>query len=464
LTIQSSYFRRLDLSARGSYSSADTKLDNFAETFSGLVSRTGVQVGNGSGASRARRVVANVDFGATFRITENFRLVDTFRFSNFRIPGLFNLDALSFFGGASPASMLNPVVTFNSATCPPACPVHSGSSPADVASNSYQRFLGQDSKYNTIEAEYDFTRHFGAHMGYRYGRRRVQSFLFTNADELFYPSNPNRGDCIGVPLNADGSCSFAGLVDSEVNDIEVNEHSALFGLWAHVSEKLRFTYDMELFYGDHSPTRITPRQMQCYKGRLNYKPAPWMNFSATGNIRESRNNVVDILHREHNRNFGFSMMVNPKPVFGLELGYNYQDIFSTTNICYVITAVPPKNSAVCSSGAPYLSAVSLYDNKIHFAYGSVMVMPVRRLTLNLGYDLTSSGGSTTILSPTPNTLGPLGMNFHKPFASMELALTKGLSWRTAWNYYDYNEKSLAFPLPARDFQSNSATLSMKYAF
>jgi hypothetical protein len=68
------------------------------------------------------------------------------------------------------------------------------------------------------------------------------------------------------------------------------------------------------------------------------------------------------------------------------------------------------------------------------------------------------------LSPVPNTLGPLGINFHKPFALVEFELARGFSWRTAWNYYDYNEKSSPGFLPARDFQSNLATLSVHYAF
>jgi len=43
-------------------------------------------------------------------------------------------------------------------------------------------------------------------------------------------------------------------------------------------------------------------------------------------------------------------------------------------------------------------------------------------------------------------------------------LAKGLIWRTAWGYYDYNEKFLPDPLSARDFQSNQVTLAMRYEF
>jgi len=468
LTLQSSYFRRLDLSGRASYSSSDTKVDNFAESFLGLISRTGQRAFTVGGTSRAKRVVANADFGVTVRITDKLRLTDSFRFSNFRIPSSWDQSQLSFFSGISPASMLNPVVVFDPTVCPAnpaACPQHGSSAPADVAGTSFARFLGQDSKYNTIEAEYEFSRHFGGHLGYRYGRRTIPVHVLTTTTESFYPTNPNRGDCTGLPLNPDGSCSFSGIIDTGDDRIRVNEHSVLFGLWAHPNDTLRMIFDMEVFSGDNSPTRTTPRNLQRYKTRINYKPKEWVNVSGTVNILESRNNITDVFHREHDRNYGFTLALNPNPRYGFEFGYDYDDIFSTTNICYVIGSVPPPGSTICSgSGASFISGLSLYDNKINFGYVNFMFKPMKRVTANLGYNLTSTSGNTTILSPTPNTLGPLGLNFHKPAAWVDVDLVKGITWRSAWGYYDYNEKSNPGPLPARDFHSNSATLSLRYAF
>src|SRR6266705_4335359 len=84
---------------------------------------------------------------------------------------------------------------------------------------------------------------------------------------------------------------------------------------------------------------------------------------------------------------------------------------------------------------------SVYDNKINFGYFNIMFKPVKRVTANLGYNLTSTSGNTLILNPIQNTLGPLAFNFHKPSASVDVDLVKGVTWRTAWGYYDYNEKS-----------------------
>lgn len=467
LTLQSSYFRRVDLSARGSYSSSETNVVNFDEHFLGLSSRTGLRASTTSGEAHAKRIVANVDFGITVHLTEKLRLIDTFRFSNVRIPGSWDSTSLSFFNGVNPPSLLNPIVPFDPTVCPAnpaACPQHGNSAPADVSSPTYARFLGQDSRYNTIEAEYDFSKHFGGRLGYRYGHRRLPLRWVTNADELFYPANPNRGDCATSGLNPDGSCSFAGETDNQEENIQITEHSALFGLWLHMNRTLRANFDMELFSADNAPTRTSPRNLQRYKTRVNFKPREWVSVSGTVNILESRDNVPDVLHREHDRNYGFTLALNPNPRFSVEFGYNYDDIFSTTNICYVLGGTVATGSTLCSEGTPFLAAISLYDNQINFGYVNFIFKPVKRVTASLGYNLTSTSGNTTILGPTTDTLGPLGMNFHRPTAWIDVDLARGFTWRTAWGYYDYNEKSLSAPLPPRDFQSNSATLSLRYAF
>ena len=93
-----------------------------------------------------------------------------------------------------------------------------------------------------------------------------------------------------------------------------------------------------------------------------------------------------------------------------------------------------------------------------------MFKPTSRVTANLGYNLTSTSGETLILTPTQTTLGPPAINFHKPTASVDVELAKGFAWRTAWNYDDYKEKPAPGPLAPRDFQSNSATRSLRYAW
>jgi len=465
LTVQSSYFRHLDLSARGSYSSSEADVDNYSEALIGLVTRSNQRTFGTTGQTRAKRVVAATDLGVTFHVSEKFRIVDNFRFSYFRIPGSANLLTSSLFG----ATLVTTPNVFDPAACPPpftaaTCPQHNSSSPADISGDHASNFVGQDSKLNTFELEYDLVPRFTGYVGYRFERRTITHNTFDLANLTFYPTLPNRGACAGQPLDANGVCTVTTTESSSETPLEVNGHSLLLGFNTRPIDQLRLSFDLELFSADASPTRISPRNQQRVKARAHYRPKDWINASGTINVLESRNNVIDVLHREHNRNVGFTVMLSPKPRFGFEFGYNYDDIFSTTNVCYVITSTPPPNSTLCSVGTPFLAGVSTYNNRIHFGYTSIMFKPVKRVTANLGYNLTSTSGDTLILSPTPNALGPLGLNFHRPTASVDVDLAKGFTWRTGWNYYDYNEKSDPGPVPFRDFHSNSATLSLRYAF
>lgn len=257
-----------------------------------------------------------------------------------------------------------------------------------------------------------------------------------------------------------GVCT-ATTTDNTTELVPIHAHSLLAGVAAHPSDSLRASFDLELFSADNALTRISPRNLQHYKGRVNYKPKNWADVSGTVNILESRDNVTSVLHREHNRNYGFTLMLNPQPRWGLEFGYNYDDVFSTTNICYVATPAP---LGTTSCGTPFLQSPSIYQNTVNFGYTNVTFKPVKRVTANLGYNLTSTSGNTLILTPILSTLGPLAFNFHKPTAAVDIDLSRGFTWRSAWNYYDYNEKSASGTLSPRDFQSNSGTVSLRYDF
>jgi hypothetical protein len=468
LTVQSNYFRRLDISARVSYSGADAKVSNFSEVFAGLATRTrqrvsDVTVANGANfPASSKRIVANADLGVTIRVTDKLRLIDTLRFSNFRIPGSSDLLSTSFFG----ATLLSTPNVFDPATCPPpftaaTCPQHSSSSGADIITSHLFTFLRQRALVNTIEAEYDFSHHFSGHLGFRYENRDINHDFELVQDQTFFPSLPNRGACAGIALNPDGSCSVVTL-DGETNPIPIHGYSTLFGFTLRPADSLRVNFDTEFYSGDNTSTRITPRQSQHYKARVSYRPERWINVSGSMNLLEARNNVSDILHKEHNRNFGFAVNANPNERFGFDLGYNYDNIFSTTNICFVSSTPPP---GLASCGTTFLTGISTYTNRVNYAYGAIMVKPIKRVTASLGYDLVSTAGNTLILTPTQGTLGPLAFNYHRPSASVAFDLARGVTFNTRWGYYGYNEKSDPGTLvPGRDFHSNQATLSLRYAF
>jgi hypothetical protein len=470
LSFQSNYFKRIDLSGRASYSSADSDNPSFLELFSGLLTRTRQRLYQQAGSSNAQRISGSADFGLTYRLTERLHLVDTFRWDNFRIPTGWNYTTTSLFGATLTS---NPNV-FSPATCPPpftaaTCPQHSSSSGADVLVDFLNQFLKQDSRINTFEVEYQFTPRVSAYVGYRFERRDITTSDSGFQFQTFFPTLAS-SRCSSAATAAGTICaagpngvfSFAGEnpVLGDFNFVEINAHSALLGFSARPTNRIRFSFDTEQYYADNTFTRISPRHLQRYKGRVNAKVTEWWNFGTAINIRENRNDTADIGNKQHNRSYAFNSVFAPAEAkWGLDLSYDYNDIFSQTNICFVATPTPPGS---LSCGTPFLSGISVYSEASHTGAGSIYLKPFKRLTTAVGYTVISSNGNTLILNPNAPT-GPLAFNYHLPTASIVYKIEKNLAFKGGWNYYDYNEKSIPGPTLPRDFRGNTFTLALRYS-
>jgi hypothetical protein len=466
LSLQSSYFRRVDVSARFSYSGAEADTPSLGESFAGLITRNRVRDFNTLGSAVAKRISLSGDFGATVRLTEKLRLVDAFRYYNFRIPGSWNQTTNNLFG----ATLLSNPNVFSPATCPPpftaaTCPQHNASSGADIVNDLVSQFLRQETFTNTIEAEYDFTRKVTAYTGFRYERREITNDVIDNQMQTYFAGPTlalaNRGACAGQPV-INGVCTvFVPNVFPQVADfISINGYSAIFGFSARPTNRLRLSFDTEQFYADNAYTRISPRHLQWYKARGNYRATDWFTFGAALNIRENRNDTADVGNLQHNRSYAFNTVIAPpEGKWGLDLGYDYNDIFSQTNICFVATPTTP---GALSCGAPFLEAPSVYKETSNVVNSSIFLHPVRRVSAAVGYTVTSSNGSTLILNPNAPT-GPLAFNYHLPTGSLAVEMSKQLTFKTGWNYYDYNEKSNPGPTLPRDFRGNTFTLSLRYS-
>lgn len=459
VSFQSNYFRKLDLSGRFTYTDADADLPDFSEVFNGLITRNRARIITQTGSATAKRISRVADFGMTYHLTPRLRLVDNFRADSFSIPTGWQYLTNTLVG----ATLTSKPNLFDPAICPApftaaTCPQHNASSGPDVNQDFLNQFLRQDTKLNTFQVEYDFSRRMTGYLGYRYERREITDNDSDIQLETFFPTLPNRGDCAGLPL-VNGVCTVT-VTDSGADFIPINGHSALIGFSARPMDKLRVSFDSEFYYADNVFTRIAPRQLQVYRVRTTYKPENWLNLGGTVSIRENRNNTADIGNLQHNRSYAISAVIAPAQArWGLDLSYDYSDIFSQTNICFVATPAPP-NALSC--GTPFLQGVSVYNEQAHYGAGSIYLKPISRVTAAVGYTITSSTGDTLILNPIAPT-GPLSFNYHLPTASVIVQLSKTLFYKTGWNFYDYNEKSAPGPTLPRDFRGNVFTMSLRYA-
>jgi hypothetical protein len=508
LRFQSSYFKNFETSGSLGYSAAKNSVPDFNEIVNDYVSRDGSRGGTTAGPAVAKRVSVNADWTGTYSITDRLRILDSFRYDNWRTPGLWDAAETNIFGQMQPGlvGLAQPQATFTAATflsiCPApytgaTCPGHTVSSSADSFDGPTSTFLGQNVRSNTVQLEYDFSRHLTGRIGYVYTHRTIADFNATFvAAETYFPGGTGgtpandyfaaRGDC-AIPSACTEmvdptsgqlvSLTFSGPApggDTSRNLIGITENTLLLGFTAHPMEALRITGDFQFGSNSYAFTRISPRQVQSYKIHASYRPLAWINLDGALDMHENRDNVSTVNDLEHGRSYSFAATLMPKSKMSFDLGYTYTDISTDTQICYYQNAFGPPPTAQCPSSLGYappaVSGLGAYSSKQQFAYGDIMWKPGKRVTATVGYVGTFVGGSTLAIDPL-QVPGTLAFNYQKPYVTVVFDLSKGFTYRTTWNYYGYTGKGIASDaiaglasIPTQDFNGSTAEFALRYAF
>ena len=519
LRFQSNYFKNFEMSGSLGYSTSSNMIPDFLESVDGYTARTAERGSTTAGPANAKRVSVNANWSGVYALTGKLRLLDEFRYDNWRIPGTWALDETNIFGTGYPglAGLQQNEAVFSTTNCPLGsnaviCPQHAASSAADAISGLASTFLGQNLKSNTLEFDYDFNRRVSAHIGYLYTNRTISQFSDMNDSEfIYFPGGPGaapandylaaRGSCAavagalpaGCTLNADGSVTFlAPAAASPTRSVlAINENALVLGAVLRPIAALRITGDLEFGYNDNSYARIDPRQVQSYKVHANYKPRPWATVDGAIEIHENRDNITDVDNLEHDRSYSFATTLVPNPRVSVDFGYNYWNVFSQSLICFAystsVTNPAPPPATLPVSGFPIgvpmlptgpdcpiagasspLGALSTYSSNGHFVHAGVIWKPAKRLTAMLGYDGSFVRGNTIFLNPlTPS--GTLDFNYQKPYVSVVIDVYKGLSYKMAWDYFGFNEVGNSSPfglaaIPLTDFNGSNVTFSLRYSF
>ena len=493
ISLHSSFLKRVDLTARYAYSSGYSQVTNYLEEFNGLESRTNQREFAFTGPSNTKRVLDDGDFEGTWHITNKLAFSEAFRFYNSRSPGTLDSVGTSCFPNGG-TSLLSGIGVFNSpGVSPQIClngsgtPVHTGSSPADVDYVNYYRYLNLNFKYNTADLEYTLNRRVGGHIGYRYADKQANSNNnLSNTDAgtaYFYPNDAQRGAPCTQTL-ADGTCVVMTPVVTAVDYYAITENWGFLGVWVRPMDTLRLNGDVEIMAANGAGgvlfTRIEPRNLQHYKLRGRYTPKKWLAVSGTLNWIESQNTgpdtdgTITANHHDHNHYAGFEISMTPRELISFDLGYVYNEVVSTTDVC-VNLGTPSLAADPCyadSNGANTF-AIWHYQNTVNSVYFNVILRPTKRTAFAAGYYLVDSTGSDPLFLPTTgivtvaNPLQPLGSLsslYHTPSASLAFALAKGWEAKGMWNYYDYHERGNPGPILPRDFHSNTGTIAVRYAF
>jgi len=440
---RSTYFQRLDLVGSYSYSSAqmNTPLD---ENFSGLITRNQTLAFNGTGAADANRISNVLNLEATLRLTPHLRLVETFYFWAYRIPENGNFTEIdSDCTVSSTCTLLTPL----SATTPTTIPTLTQSS------------FNQTRKRDETDLAWDISKEAGARIGFRYG------------DQVFNLFNDYSGVETYNSFSTTGEDHFL-----------VTEYTALLGLWVKPTHALRLNFDLEHTNYDNTIVRMAPRKESRYRLLTTYKPRPWAVLGGSINILQNANADVLTQYVGHNQNYGLTASLAPRERFGLDLAYNFNSVIQNALICFndtpptgvtlpfVTGATTPVNYCgnTLTGGVEVLStnpllANSYYTNHTQFGVTTIRFKPVKRVTTNVGYSITSVDGST----PQFNILQPLGSlqyKYWQPVANLSMDIGHKLAYNMSWNYYQYAEGSFVGPTAPRYFHANSVVDSLRYTF
>lgn len=421
ISFRSSYFERLELVGSYSYSSA-TMSTPLYESFGGLITRTSTRAFTGTGTGDANRISDTADFGATLHLTKRLRLINQFYFWAYRIPenALFSeVDS----NCTGTCNLLTPL----SATAPVTTPT--------VQQASFNQTL----KRNQTQLAWDFSKKAGASIGFRYGNR-----VFNH---------------------------FNDFLPGDLDHFEINEFTALAGVWFRPTRELRMNFDVEQTNYDNLIVRIAPRKESRYRLQSDYTPRPWATVGGSINLVQDSNADSLTNYVGHNQNYGLTASLNPKERFGVDLAYNYNSVIQNALICFNDT--PPTGVTLpfvlgagsCAGNDPAnpLLGNSFYTDHTQFGMANVRFVPHPRLTANVGLNVTVVSGNI----PQFNSLQPLGSLdyiFIQPAVNLSVDLGHKLAWNTSWNYYQYNEGSFVGPTAPRYFHANLLTESLRYAF
>src|SRR5262249_16418185 len=150
----------------------------------------------------------------------------------------------------------------------------------------------------------------------------------------------------------------------------IDEYAAVFGFWARPTPNWRISFDTDIMSANNAFTRISPTHSQLYRVRSRYKMASWLNLNGSISILEGLNNQFLVNNKQHNRAYGISATLEPNEKTAVELGYDYNGVFSQIPICFISIASGQSFSGTeaCPNVPGLVQQLSIYVNHSNYGY------------------------------------------------------------------------------------------------
>lgn len=358
------------------------------------------------------------DIGVTYLATDKLRISDTFRVEDFTIDGITTFsDFFSLTRGTRTDTIGFSNLSANKVT-------------------KYRKYQ------NTLEGDYQISRNYSFHLGYRYGHRRDEQTL------------------TGYAINSNAPTLLVPEFELETN----TTHAVLGGFRARPTKYWNVYFDAEHGTADNLFTRIGNYNYTNIRAKSRFAPNRKWNFNVGLITRNNANpseiagvSLSDFGVEVKSRTFQSSIDWTPESRFSVSAGYNYNWVNSNAVIDYFFQ-VPPAASVRHPLGH------TLYFMRNNFFYVDTTSRVARRVTLFMSYRINQDNGQGNRLSDPAGTPGILvnsyPMNFQSPEGRLAIRLNRFLDWNLGYQYYNYNESKVVnnFPLSSTRPQNYHAHL------
>lgn len=427
------FAEKLDFTGRAIYSSSISQM-TLTENVVGRNNTSGGQIFDSDlyrADTRAKRPQIRADFGLTYRITEGFRLSNTFTLDRFSNNGgnFFRNDIASRNANGTPRTV-NP------------------SSTSAYIVHDYRRYM------NTVEGDYQFNNRVSVHLGYRYSNRETGFFGYSL--NLVNPVNNPQLLCSGVTSpNPNVTCG---------EDVVNTTHTLLAGMRIKPIKSWTVYWDMEHGTADSIFGRRENNDFTNFRLRSKYRVNNF-SFDLAFITRDNSNPssitatnftvpagfdpITEIKSRTFSGNFSWDPVSN----LNFSAGYTYRQLDSNTPVYvpYQVCAQP-----ACTSGTT-VRAISTSEFLVrdHYGYVEIAAKPHKRLGLFAAYRMNKDKGQgdrTGVLVPNPfpvtglpvysNWVDSYPMSFTTPEVKAVIRINRRVDWNIGYQYYKYDDERI----------------------
>ncbi len=404
--VQRTFAQKVDFTARVIYSQTDTRF-SLDETLTGRdYSNNWVDLDRFLITGNASRPQTRADLGLTWRVTDAFRISNTFTYDQFSING-----GNRFF---------EELRRRNAA----------GTPLATVLTNTLAyRVTGYKRATNLIEADYQVSPRLGFSLGYRFTDRRLKINGF---DRNLANTNPG---------------------DFE-EDFDNNTHSFIAGIKGKPMKNWVIFANLEHGEADNSFTRLANYDLTTFKIRSQTRFNKW-SLNASFILRNNNNpgNFEDVTIQNFaasskSRTFTTSIDWEPVSQFSLSTGYTYQHLTAEANV------------RVPVSGQLRAGFSEYYVRDSYFFF-DVNAKPIDRVSLFASYRINDDRGQGDRLATVPeNIITSYPMQMQSPEIRLVIRLHRYVDWNVGYQYFNYRENFVN----AQNYNSHLPYTSLRFFF